>query len=285
MAKVLTAAPVMPNAGLRAEYEQKLEAMLDSLGKRLVPVFTGAWGDLYELQFNSALAQDASYAVMIADYERRMAEALEAMELEAACMAEWFATSASKHASTALAHNVSAAIGGRVALQMSPEVTRRTMEIVNENAGLIRSIASQYTEQLTEAMAASVTAGRDLGGLYKALTERMGVAQSRAKLIATDQNNKATSAIDRLRKQELGITQSLWKHIPVAKQPRPSHMKADGAIYNNIEGCLIDGKLIWPGEEINCHCISRAVIPGRSGGNDLSGEWSLSTGETSKGIA
>ena len=27
------------------------------------------------------------------------------------------------------------------------------------------------------------------------------------------------------------------------------------------EGALIDGKRIWPGTEIGCHCMSRSIMP------------------------
>lgn len=36
---------------------------------------------------------------------------------------------------------------------------------------------------------------------------------------------------------------------------------ADGRKFEIAKGCLIDGKRILPGEEINCRCVSKSVLP------------------------
>ncbi|HHN9167526.1 TPA: phage head morphogenesis protein, partial [Escherichia coli] len=46
------------------------------------------------------------------------------------------------------------------------------------------------------------------------------------------------------------------------KQPRPSHVKADGKEFDLDKGLYLDGEWVLPGEAINCRCTWSPVIPG-----------------------
>ena len=87
-------------------------------------------------------------------------------------------------------------------------------------------------------------------------------SERRAAFIARDQTNKAKAAIEKARWQELGITEAIWMHSHAGKEPRPSHVAANGKRLNVNKGMYLDGKWVQPGEEINCRCTSRAVIKG-----------------------
>jgi SPP1 gp7 family putative phage head morphogenesis protein len=108
----------------------------------------------------------------------------------------------------------------------------------------------------------SVQNGRDLGTLSKGLQKQFGVSKRRAALIARDQNNKATAVIARTRQQSLGITQAKWRHSHAGKTPRPSHVHADGEVYDIAKGMYLDGEWVWPGTAINCRCTSQPIIQG-----------------------
>jgi SPP1 gp7 family putative phage head morphogenesis protein len=135
---------------------------------------------------------------------------------------------------------------------------------VNQNVGLIKSIPQDYFNEVQGLVMRSVQTGRDLGQLTKDLTQRYDITKKRAALIARDQNNKATSAIHRARQVELGITQAIWRHSGGGKHPRPKHVAADGKKYDVNKGLPIgdQGQYVFPGEEINCRCVSISVIPG-----------------------
>ena len=107
----------------------------------------------------------------------------------------------------------------------------------------------------------SYSAGRDLATMVKELKTLYPAASHRAELIARDQSNKANAVVNRTRQMELGITEAIWMHSHAGKTPRPDHVAADGKRYKIAEGCLISGKYIQPGEEINCRCTSRPVLP------------------------
>ncbi len=157
--------------------------------------------------------------------------------------------------------------GLTVQFRMTPAAQEVYDAAVIENVGLIRSIAQQHLQDVEGMVMRSVQAGRDLGQLAPELRARYGITKRRAALIARDQNNKATAVIVRTRQKELGITQARWLHSHAGRVPRPSHVAfsegRDGGPYYDVEkGALIDGERIFPGELINCRCVSRSVIPG-----------------------
>lgn len=151
--------------------------------------------------------------------------------------------------------------GWSVDFTMTPAVRDAFEASLAENVGLIRSIPAQYLQQVEGVVMRSYSAGRDLATMVKDLRELYPAASKRAELIARDQSNKANAVVNRTRQMELGITEAIWMHSHAGKTPRPSHVKANGTRYKVAEGCLIDGKYSQPGEEINCRCTSRPVLP------------------------
>lgn len=154
--------------------------------------------------------------------------------------------------------------GFTVRLQMTPQVADVVAASVAENVQLIKSIPQQYLTQAQGHVMRSVQRGRDLDYLSKQLERQFGVTKRRAALIARDQNNKATSALQEARRKELGIEEAIWIHSGGGKHPRPKHVAANGKRYKVSEGLPIGdkGQHVFPGEEINCRCVSRSVIPG-----------------------
>lgn len=70
---------------------------------------------------------------------------------------------------------------------------------VNANVSLIKSIPSQYFDQVEGAVMRSVQTSRDLAGLVQELERFSGITRRRAAFIALDQNNKATSSFNTAR--------------------------------------------------------------------------------------
>lgn len=156
--------------------------------------------------------------------------------------------------------------GISVPFRMSDAMKDISKATVNANVSLIKSIPQQYLRNVEGIVMRSVQTGRDLGQLSKDLQKQFGVTKRRAALIARDQNNKATSAFQRARQQELGITTAVWMHSHAGKVPRPSHVKMDGKSYDINKGMWDkdEGEWIFPGQLINCRCTSRSVVPGFS---------------------
>lgn len=251
--------PVRPSAALEERYLQRLEGLLVQARSELVaPLFKGI--AVEELQEGDLALDSFSQADMVRDFVRRFEDWAAHHEDEIASIADWFATGAAKHANNAFKHNLAAAVGHTVNLPFSAQLERQISAVVASNVGLIRSISAVYAEQVADVVMDSVKSGRDLKSLADSLEERFGVSRSRAELIAIDQNNKATAAIDKQRKLDLGITRSKWIHTGAGKDPRPDHMAANGTEYDTEQGCLISGKYVQPGEEVRCHCVSAGVL-------------------------
>lgn len=147
-----------------------------------------------------------------------------------------------------------------IGFKKNPRMENVVQSFIHENVNLIKSIPQKYFTEVEGMVMRSVRDGRDLGTLTEELQKRYGITKRRAILIARDQNNKATSQLNRTRMTEIGFTRAIWVHPTGIKEPRHSHVKADGKIFDLNKGCLIDGEYIYPGELINCHCRYKTII-------------------------
>lgn len=151
--------------------------------------------------------------------------------------------------------------GWAVDFKMTPAMRDAFQASLAENVGLIKSIPEKYLQQVEGVVMRSYSAGRDLATMVKDLKQLYPAASHRAELIARDQSNKANAVVNRARQMELGITEAIWMHSHAGKNPRLDHVAANGKRYKIAEGCKISGEFIQPGEEINCRCTSRPVLP------------------------
>jgi len=149
---------------------------------------------------------------------------------------------------------------------------------VQENVSLIRSIQSQYHTDVEGIVLRAFTAGRDLKTLQDELIKRAGSTQKRSALIARDQANKATAAMNSARQRELGLEWAVWIHSAAGKEPREKHVRAgrEQWIFSTQRGIdFHDGfGHVLPGVAINCRCQSRTIIPA-IGRGDIEGPQDL----------
>ena len=150
--------------------------------------------------------------------------------------------------------------GFTVNFQLSPNIEDILEASVKENVGLIKSIGFDYLERVQQQVWSGVASGYDLGQIAKDLSKAYGISDRRAKNIARDQGAKAHAVIERERRKEAGITQAVWLHSHAGKVPRPSHVKANGKVFDIEKGLYLDGVWTLPGVQINCKCGSMAVI-------------------------
>lgn len=152
--------------------------------------------------------------------------------------------------------------GFTVKMQLSQQQEQAFRAVVHENVNLIRSIADQYLKNIQTHVWQCVTRGYDLGALSKNLQKDFGVSSRRAAFIARDQAAKAHAVIEKARRKELGITQAIWLHSHAGVVPRPSHVAADGKVFDIEKGLYLDGEWLLPGQAINCRCGSKSIIEG-----------------------
>lgn len=180
-------------------------------------------------------------------------------------LADWFAQDVSERSDHAL-RKILRDGGFSVEFKMTKAMQDIFRSTVNANVSLIKSIPEKYLSEVEGMVMRSVQTGRDLATLTQGLQKQFGVTYRRAALISRDQNNKATSAFQRVRQKELGIRKAIWIHSYAGKEPRPTHVKMNGKEYDIEKGMWDPAvkKFILPGELINCRCVARSVVPGFS---------------------
>jgi SPP1 gp7 family putative phage head morphogenesis protein len=257
--KVLT--PVRPNVGIEVAYRKKLQALIAEMDNSVV-----YWLHAAYRANEPVMAQDRTPADELRDAIRKLAKRWQKNFDEAApALAEYFAQSVSSRSSGALKAILKKA-GFTVEFKMTRAMRDIMAATVGQQVSLIKSIPSQYFTNIEGLVMRSVQTGRDLGQLTKDLQEQFGVTHRRAALIARDQNNKATASMTRARQDELGLNEAIWVHSGGGKHPRPTHVAMHGKKYDVNKGMWDSAvkRWIYPGEEINCRCISRSIIPGFS---------------------
>lgn len=248
---------IHPNDGVEFWYRRQLDNQVREMQKSVV-----YWLTTNYKASGAAVAMDASPAVFMRNAMRKLAKRwTRRFDDMAQKLSDRFATDAMINTDVSLGSALKDA-GFTVEFKMTSQMNNALQATISENVGLIRSIPEKYFTEVEGMVMRSVARGRDLGHLTDELENRYSITRRRAATIARDQNNKATSVMQAARQKSLGIKQGIWRHSHAGKEPRPSHVKADGKKFDIDKGMYLDGKWTMPGEEINCRCTWSPVIPG-----------------------
>jgi uncharacterized protein with gpF-like domain len=261
MAGEATLPPIRANVGLQKAYQARLDRLIDAMSKSVI-----YWVEAQYRRNPPELAEDASPARDLIDTIRKLKRRwLRQFDEGSADLARYFATASKDRTDAALKLALRKA-GISVRMQMTPAMNDAFQAVAAENVSLIKSIPEQYFTQVEGAVMRSVAKGGDLAEMSRELHDRYGVTKRRAALISRDQNRKASAVMARARYLEIGIEQAIWVHSAGGHTQRKSHVAASVRkhVYNVREGWLDPdvGRLIQPGELINCKCSARPVIPG-----------------------
>lgn len=236
---------IHPNAGIEAWYRRKMDAEIKAMQDSITYWLTANYR-------KTGLAQDDSPAVVMREAMKKLTKHWhKVFDNLATGMAKRLAEKVMGHSDRMLDADLKGA-GFAVPFKMTKPMNDAFQATVGENVNLIKSIASEHLSDVEGIVMRSVARGRDLGAMAKDLQHRFGVTKRRAALIARDQNNKATSVMQAARQKDIGITEGIWKHSHAGKQPRPSHLKADGKKFDLSKGMYLDGEWVMPGQAINC---------------------------------
>jgi len=253
---------VYPNVGVEEEYRRRLVKLIESMHKSVM-----YWVEIRYRNNEPVIAQDAKTpAVQLRMVIGKLRKQwLKRFNDAAYDLAEYFAQDVSDR-SDAQMKKILKNAGISVKWKMTPAQKDIMKATVEANVSLIKSIPQEYLKSVEGDVMRSIQVGRDLADLAKSLQKKYGVTKRKAALISRDQNNKATSAFQRARQKELGITQAVWMHSHGGKEPRPTHVAMNGKKYNIDEGMYdADEKAyVFPGQLINCRCTSKSVIQGFS---------------------
>lgn len=259
--KVLPA--VRPNVGLEAVFRRKMVAIVDDMHDSVRYWVKAAWR-----KSDPVMARDDVPAVdlqgAIDDLSKRWKKRFNEAAPE---LAAYFARRVSRRSDDAL-KAILRRNGISVRFVMTPAMRDILRATIEQNVALIKSIPEQYLGQVQGSVMRSVQAGGDLGALARELEKQYGVTKRRAALIARTQNNMATASMTHARQTEIGIKEAIWLHSHGGREPRPTHLANDGERYKVAEGWFDpDPKVrrrIWPGELINCRCVTKPIVKGFS---------------------
>jgi uncharacterized protein with gpF-like domain len=250
-----------PNAGVEEAYRKKLIQLLIEMEKSVL------WWVKATYRANPPkMAVDDFASVTLARALRELKKRWAAQfDKFAKRYARYFAISTAKRTDEQL-RRILREGGFSVKWNMTPGQKDVLEAIVAENVALIRSIPQESLARVEGAVMRSVQTGRDLKSLTDDLVKGFQISKKRARFIARDQNNKASSMLQRVRFVENGITECMWMHSSAGKTPRPSHVKAgrDKVKFDPRFGWYDPHleKYIWPGTEPNCRCTMRPIIRG-----------------------
>lgn len=258
-----TARAVHPSYAVRLRYQRQMQKMIRRMAVS-VEYWVRAWREADPPQ----MAQDSLPTTeMLREFRKLATRWRKHFDEMAPTVAEIFLKNQFKGTDVAFKEALKAA-GWAVEFKLTKAMRDAFEAKLAENVGLIRSIPEQYLAEVEGIVMRNYASGRDVASMAKEIRGRYKVASDRAVLIARDQSNKANAVVQRARRKELGITEAIWLHSHAGKEPRPTHEAFNHKRFN-VEKGMWDkdaygkgkGAWVFPGELINCRCVSRSVLP------------------------
>ena len=261
--KVLEGRALTPNAGVASRYERRLRTLIaimtEETLRRIRALFDEPHpADVFAL--DAGLADQAKHLMESLTFKFDNLFAAHSKPIAVHMIEENTAASeaAIKASMAALAEGLSLNTG-----EITSELGDVYKASIAENVGLIKSIPSQYLDQVQGDVYRAISGGNGLKELVPLLQKYKGVTERRARLIAHDQTRKAFSNINRIKLQTMGVEEYIWLHSHGATDPRPLHVEYDGKTFRWDSPPLVErGKpeRAPPGIAINCKCRAKPII-------------------------
>lgn len=125
-------------------------------------------------------------------------------------------------------------------------------------AGLIQGLSDDLVKWVQVATQDALIQGKSTKTLQAAIRDRLGVADSRARLIARDQVAKLNSDLTRRRHQDAGLDDYIWR-TSQDERVRSRHKKLEGNKYRYGEPTGAEEGLP-PGQPIQCRCVAQPYV-------------------------
>jgi uncharacterized protein with gpF-like domain len=122
----------------------------------------------------------------------------------------------------------------------TPAASKAYGAVIAEKIALIDRLSPKYRQEAYELIWSHVMRGYDASGLARALSDRLGMAPDKAKLIARSQCKMARAVMENADRVEMGIREAVW-HYETRCVIR-SHGGLNGQRYVLAESASLDGK-------------------------------------------
>lgn len=275
--KPQTIRSVSANAGVIAWYKRRLRKELAEMHHSvcywLEAVYKARESEIVgdKLAHESVIVGDASPTASLLERFREVSRRwLKRWNL----LAGWLAKSAvgkAKSTTDVSLKNAFKAAGFTVKFQASRELNTVSRALIAENVNLIKNkMVRPYLADVEGIVLRGVSMGRNLKYIREELDKRYDITTKRANLIARDQLDKATQAIQRTRDKEIGITEGIWVHMPGQYTSRETHksdamngqrFKLDGDDKGLFDPDPKVARNVLPSELPGCRCVYRCILP------------------------
>ncbi|KEZ17178.1 hypothetical protein CP98_03676 [Sphingobium yanoikuyae] len=143
-------------------------------------------------------------------------------------------------------------------------VEERLGTFLARNVALVQNVSDQAQGRIADAVFRGYEQRTPVREVAKEIREATGMGRDRAIRIASDQNSKLSSQLDRERQAEAGLTQFKWRHSGKV-HPRSWHKARDGKVYFSRSGKPVDGGEAIPADDRAgmapwCGCREQAYI-------------------------
>ena len=249
---------VRPNLGTQARYRLRMLKLIAEMARSVEYWLKAQWRETPPI-----MAEDALPVTEMQKELRGLSERWKKrFEEMAPKVAESFLRNQFKGTDNAMRQALREA-AWTVEFRLTPAMREAFEASLAENVGLIRSIPEQYLREVEGIVMRNYTQGRNLKAMAEEIRSLYKIAAHRATFIARDQSIKANSVVTRARQKELNIEEAIWLHSHAGVKPRPTHVAMDGKRYKIDKGMWDSAvqRYVFPGEEINCGCLSRSVLP------------------------
>ena len=126
------------------------------------------------------------------------------------------------------------------------------------NAGLIQGLSDDLIKRVQQETTTALIAGESASKLKQRIKKQLGISDSRARLIARDQTSKLTSDLNRIRHEQAGIEEYIWR-TSQDERVRQRHKGLEGKRYRYGQRTGAEEGLP-PGQPIQCRCVAQAIV-------------------------
>lgn len=262
------------NAAVQARYRNAIQTLIKQMTTetkaQVKRLFNGEIADDYFDQQEEAAAMDASIASKAKKLMSKLsAKFSQLFNAKSSVLAKSMVAQTTKSSEASLKMSLKKLSGG---MSLKTGVVPKGMEDISqatiaENVSLIKTIPTQYLNDVTGSVMRSISKGAGIADLIPEITKYGMITERRGRMIAYDQTRKAYNSINKVRLQSNGVKQFEWAHSGGGHTPRQSHIKISGHIFS-FENLIKEQADLGvpekdrglPGYPINCGCTMIPVV-------------------------
>ena len=253
MKRPKTARAVKPNVGIRVWYRREISKLVDQLKASImkwIPATYRKGADAKKLE------------KAIEELRKRWTENFDE---DGNAIANTFLKRIDSTSRNAIKRSL-ADVGFNIDWRKDKTVLNVLNSVRQTQVDLIKSIPRQQLDSVAGIVMRGIQNGRDVYQIQKEILSGFDVTEKRARLIAIDQTQKATMAINKARYTSVGIKEGIWQHVAGKYTSRKSHVAMHGKRFklDGPDAGLYDsevGENVMPAQLVSCRCTYRAVIP------------------------